>query len=646
MQTSNPGHEPFAPAPSSGHVQIGLDQDKNQDTAQVPASNSMLAQASTHEVAPDPEKMKLSLEERLGLLSKYRIFETEIENIVEPTGRGGKADVVRARFKRNDGVPDEQQVAVKKLRCDDGVDEKFSKDFVHEVELLARLSHKNIVRLVGFVEDLENQKAWVVLSWASNGHVRDFLASAKWEIPERISLIKDMFAGLQYLHKRQPPICHGDLKSLNILVSSSCRAVITDFGSARERRNDEDQPASQEKMQKAGQVAPADDGDSCPEVTVVAAADQLTLTGPAWSLRWAAPEVVSEEARPGLASDIWSAGWVCWEMMTNRIPFEELKRDTAVTLKVMLGQVPLVREDTEVAQVIRLCSLMTDCWKYKPEDRPHVDQCCSEVRWMPSILPLRGTSSDSKELSYDLLVQMGKLHYQQDRPEKAAELFEKVVTNTESAVPQVVLAEALMGLGDVHCAQCKYAEVEKSYMLAQEICARIGNGKGQANTFNGLGRVYYAQEKHAEAEESYTRAQEIYARIRNDHGRANTLDGLGDVYYAQCKYAEAEESYTRAQEICARIGDEQGRANILDGLGDVYHAQCKYAEAEESYTRAQEIYARIGDDLGQANTLLGIESGYSEMGSKTNCESGKEEAGAIVRYREGKESKLAWGRGR
>ncbi|KIO17100.1 hypothetical protein M407DRAFT_85297, partial [Tulasnella calospora MUT 4182] len=39
--------------------------------------------------------------------------------------------------------------------------------------------------------------------------------------------------GLEYLHSRKPPICHGDLKSLNILVSSSYRAIITDFGSAR-----------------------------------------------------------------------------------------------------------------------------------------------------------------------------------------------------------------------------------------------------------------------------------------------------------------------------------------------------------------------------------------------------------------------------
>lgn len=60
-------------------------------------------------------------------------------------------------------------------------------------------------------------------------------------------------------------------------------------------------------------IAEAEEGDY-PEVTIVATANQLTLTGPVWTLRWAAPEIVKEEERPGLASDIWSAGWVCWEV--------------------------------------------------------------------------------------------------------------------------------------------------------------------------------------------------------------------------------------------------------------------------------------------------------------------------------------------
>lgn len=57
--------------------------------------------------------------------------------------------------------------------------------------MLAALSHENIVQLIGFVENLKHDKAWIVLSWEPNGNVREFLASGEWEIPERLSLVSD-----------------------------------------------------------------------------------------------------------------------------------------------------------------------------------------------------------------------------------------------------------------------------------------------------------------------------------------------------------------------------------------------------------------------------------------------------------------------
>ncbi|KIO21337.1 hypothetical protein M407DRAFT_54667, partial [Tulasnella calospora MUT 4182] len=215
--------------------------------------------------------------------------------------------------------------------------------FVHEVEILAGLSHENIVRLIGFVEQLEQGEAWIVLSWHPNGNVRDFLTTGEWEIPERISLIKDTFEGLTYLHSQEPPICHGDLKSLNILVSSSYRAIITDFGSA-------------------------------PIIQIRAIGNQLTLTGPAWSLRWASPEVLSGDT-PNLASDVWSAGWICWEIMTNEFPFPKLNSRNGIIVAVVGGKLPSTQEDALLSQITRLCSLMTDCWKFDPENRPDVAAC-------------------------------------------------------------------------------------------------------------------------------------------------------------------------------------------------------------------------------------------------------------------------------
>lgn len=63
-------------------------------------------------------------------------------------------------------------------------------------------------------------------------------------------------------------------------------------------------------------------------------------------------------------------------------------------LKVIRREVPLVHEGAELAA---LCSLMTDCWKYRPEERPHVNQCCKDVQWMVS-------------LAFNLLCAIPKIH--------------------------------------------------------------------------------------------------------------------------------------------------------------------------------------------------------------------------------------------
>ncbi|KAG9026763.1 hypothetical protein FS837_004513, partial [Tulasnella sp. UAMH 9824] len=176
---------------------------------------------------------------------------------------------------------------------------------LREAEFLVKLSHENVIKLEGFVEDVSEGMIWLVFPWQENGTLKDFVASHEWEIPERVALIYDVARGVEYLHSRKPPICHGDLKSINILVNWNYRAIITDFGSAhhpavtsprkdRERTADEPQPA------------PSLEATLCPLTNTI------TLTCSKYTLRWAAPELLAEDdASP--ASDIWALGCVAYE---------------------------------------------------------------------------------------------------------------------------------------------------------------------------------------------------------------------------------------------------------------------------------------------------------------------------------------------
>ncbi|KAG9022999.1 hypothetical protein FS837_006052 [Tulasnella sp. UAMH 9824] len=272
------------------------------------------------------QQTKRSAREVLEGLSHLRINPSRIKPIgSDVRSSGGQGDVILATLdpdqSQSDHIDNSHQsegqfyVAVKKLKFNKSRgSEKFFKSFANEVEVQSKLSHPNVVKIIGFVEDMENSVASMLYQWEENGNLRQLLRSGEWEIPERLSLIQDVVDGLEYLHSRDPPICHGDLKSLNILVASNYRAIITDFGSARFiRRTDE------KEEKKLGRLdSLVDEGSEPTQANHDVLNNQLTLTGPTWSLRWAAPEVLSGED-PDLPSDIWALGWICWEVRSDQL---------------------------------------------------------------------------------------------------------------------------------------------------------------------------------------------------------------------------------------------------------------------------------------------------------------------------------------
>lgn len=86
------------------------------------------------------------------------------------------------------------------------------------------------------------------------------------------------------------------------------------------------------------------------EITVVTSKDQSTLSDPAWSLRWAAPEVVRDGERPSLPSDIWSAGWVCWEVSYS----DDIQSDnpSPISLLAVVTRLSLVKYRFMISKLI------------------------------------------------------------------------------------------------------------------------------------------------------------------------------------------------------------------------------------------------------------------------------------------------------
>ncbi|KAM3323091.1 leucine-rich repeat receptor-like protein kinase PXL1 [Capsicum chacoense] len=142
-------------------------------------------------------------------------------------GIGGNGIVYKAEIQRPYSV-----VAVKKLWRSDG-DIEAGDDLFAEVDLLGKLRHRNIVRLLGY---LHNETDVMMLSeYMPNGNLGAALHGkmlVDWL--SRYNVALGVAHGLAYLHHDcHPPVIHRDVKSSNILLDSDFEARIADFGLAR-----------------------------------------------------------------------------------------------------------------------------------------------------------------------------------------------------------------------------------------------------------------------------------------------------------------------------------------------------------------------------------------------------------------------------
>ncbi|KAH7437081.1 hypothetical protein KP509_05G055400 [Ceratopteris richardii] len=106
-------------------------------------------------------------------------------------------------------------------------------EFYNEIELLSRIHHRNLVSLIGFCDDEDEQM--LVYEFMENGSLNDHLMSASskqaLDFMTRIQIALGSSRGILYLHtEANPPIYHRDIKANNILLDSKMRPKVADFG--------------------------------------------------------------------------------------------------------------------------------------------------------------------------------------------------------------------------------------------------------------------------------------------------------------------------------------------------------------------------------------------------------------------------------
>ncbi|KIO17474.1 hypothetical protein M407DRAFT_32861 [Tulasnella calospora MUT 4182] len=518
----------------------------------------------------------------------------------------------------NDQAKDEQNsgrqtskpkiVAVKKVNIERDTDlERVLGLALRESEFLVKLSHPNIVKLEGFVEDLSARKVWLIFPWEEYGNLRDYLASGELEVPERISLIRDVTLGLEYLHSREPPVYHGDLKSLNILVSSECRALITDFGSARHLGSDHVGKQAKGTDQKPQPTIDPNAGEEpiTLEAIFSATTSTLTLTGSGYTLRWAAPELLQDD-KPCLRSDVWALGWIAYEVMTNTIPFHDVKKNAMVINCVIRGQLPSVTEDARMSLIRALCSLMVRCWSMNPDKRPTAEECRKVISWMPMIIPAPRQAIDENvsQIRHAILLnELGNMYRKQADYPSALSSFTEALDIYKNHNDKKGQAEMLRNLGDLHRFRHEHTEAMKFYLEALQINADVGDETQRAVVLFGLATMHGLRREYGEAVRLYSECLQIYTNAGNKRERATALWGLAEVHRDQAEYSEATNLYSEALQIYTDVGDLRERALTLCGLADVHQFQFEYSEAIILYSEALQILTDVGDHSERALTL-------------------------------------------
>jgi tRNA A-37 threonylcarbamoyl transferase component Bud32 len=246
--------------------------------------------------------------------------------ILRELGRGGMGRVYLAE---QEGEGFRRQVALKVIERH-ADDTEVGRRFREERRILAGLEHPGIARF--YDAGRSSEGAWfLALEYVEGQDLRTFVERRGLDLRSRVGLFLQVLDAVDFAHRRL--VIHRDLKPGNVLVDAQGRAKLLDFGIAKIL--DPEQDAEDTRTQR-----------------------------PAFTLAYASPEQLRGE-RITVATDVYSAGVMLYELLVGRRPFDR----PATTSPVPDPQAPstaarqraaTVREGPENGPLVRWRDLAGD----------------------------------------------------------------------------------------------------------------------------------------------------------------------------------------------------------------------------------------------------------------------------------------------
>jgi serine/threonine-protein kinase len=512
--------------------------------------------------------------------------------IVEPLGQGGMGAVFLAE--RADGQF-EQQVALKLIRGG-AASEQIVRRFQSERQILARLQHPHIARLLdgGLTED---GQPYFAMEYVDGVPLDQYCAARDCSVAERLRLIQTVCEAVQYAHRRL--IVHRDLKPSNILVipddsgtGSGGTVKLLDFGIAKVLTGEDDANAS-----------PA-----------------LTQTGRAvMTPAYAAPEQV-RHAAVTTATDVYALGVVLYELLAGERPFALAGRSPAEVERIVCERAPeppssVAPSDRQRALRGDLDTIVLKALRKEPERRyTSAEQLADDlqryldgrpVEARPDTVGYRtrkfvqrhrvGVAATAAVVSLiAALVSFYtiQLAQERDRAQLEAETATQVSTFLQDVFQSSDPSEAM---GDTISVR---TVLERG---AQRIDTDLdGQPVVQARLLDVMGEVYLNLGQYDKAQPMLERA---LALRREAHGEthadvASSMDHLALLHEKTGTYEEAEQLNRRALSLRRTLygDDHPAVAESLNRLAGLLMHKGDYEEAEPLYRQSLAIRQGLLED--------------------------------------------------
>ncbi|KAK1220179.1 hypothetical protein PQX77_017082 [Marasmius sp. AFHP31] len=264
-----------------------------------------------------------------------------------PLRGGGFADIWKGR-----STSDGRSLCLKVLRMFAESDEvrrkKTISEFCREALVWRQLDHPNVLPFLGVNTELFAPGFCLVLPWMENGDILKYMK--RHPTHNLLKSLREIAAGIAYLHSHEPTIVHGDIRGANILVTNDRTCALADFGLA---------------IATESKIMPTSSGSG--------------LKG---SIRWLAPEVISGDRywRESPSRDVYAFGCTVLELLTLEPPFAG-QTEAGVILAVVSRSRPKRPNDSEWC-TDKLWDLVERCWACEPHTRPKADDILRELEDM------------------------------------------------------------------------------------------------------------------------------------------------------------------------------------------------------------------------------------------------------------------------